>query len=199
MIRAGTSYSDMGKKYKRNYKLQRVQDQPPTLPRADRKFKKLGSPYKWRKCEFCNEGYQARLNSKRRTCGDYGCRDAMIREWLWIHRTRMWQINDKHREKVKQNPNLVEKRRAYQRENYQKNKERISIRKKAYYQQHKEELKAKSKPTANSGDRSAYYREYYQKNGEKLRAYKKQYYATHRDEIRERRKTWRIGRKGSTA
>ena len=114
----------------------------------------------------------------------------------------MWQINDKHREKVKQSPKLVEKRRVYDREYYQKNKERISIRKIAYYQQHREELKAKSrerKPAANSGDRSAYYREYYQKNGEKLRAYKKQYYATHRDEIRERRKTWRIGRKGSTA
>ena len=107
MIPFGKTYSDLGMKLKRNYNLQRLQDQPPTIPRADRKLRKLGNPYKWRRCEFCNTPYEARLNSKRRTCGSYDCLDAYRREWLRINRTRVWQIDDKYREKAKQSLSLI--------------------------------------------------------------------------------------------
>ena len=183
MIPFGKSYSDLGMKLKRNYNLQRLQDQPPTIPRADRKFKKLGNPYKWRRCEFCNTPYEARLNSKRRTCGGYDCHDAYRREWLRIHRTRVWQINDKHYAKVKQNPELMEKRRAHGRTYARVHREKISVYQKEYYQKNREKCLASSRRYRRWKRTRKIQKKYYHANKEYFKTKKTRYYIQNKDRL----------------
>ena len=89
MIPDGKTYSDFNLKLKRNYKLRRLQEQPPTPPQKYGQSPKLGNPLKWRRCEFCNAFYQTRLRRFRRACERRECKDALKKEWFELNKTKI--------------------------------------------------------------------------------------------------------------
>lgn len=84
---------------------------------------------------------------------------AIERKWIEENECINKAIPNRTRKEYYQQPTEVVKRKN----NYQKNKEVISIDGKEYYQKNKEQIKQKR-------------REYYEKNKEKIADYKRQYY-----------------------
>lgn len=95
----------------------------------------------------------------------------------------------------------LEKRRAYARAYYHKNRHKLNERQKAYYEAHRDEILAKHKAHYQENRdeiiarRKAYLKEYYKINRERISAKKKEYYLKNRSKIRAQHKAYREKRR----
>lgn len=95
----------------------------------------------------------------------------------------------------------LEKRRAYARAYYHKNRHKFAERQKAYYAAHRDEILAKHKAYYQENrdeilvKNKAYLKEYYKANRERLSAKKKEYYLKNHSKIRAQQKSYREKRR----
>ena len=217
-MKAGVTYSDLGLKLARNYKLQRLREQPPVIPQKWGPSKRLGKPLRWRRCEFCNEWYEARLNTNRRACGKRKCDAQRVAENQHIRRPHIQYAHDKYVAKMRNDPEYLQKRREYNyayyrrdieksreyyRNNYYKHIEHNKAYQRAYYYSHQEQIKAYRKSPARAETVRKYneknkdkvrernresHRKAKLRNPEELRAKKRAYYQKYKDKINARRR-----------